>query len=114
MNVGSKHRVGWNTSRHACLWRFYFHSGIDETGSPGIICIVCHQVLRHPSVLGTGSMGKHLLAKAHNAKLNELTVSEVSELISTTIDKTALAILKRQGSHGITIASSQKEFIFHS
>jgi len=40
-------------------------------------------------------MGKHWLAKAYTAKLNEVTESEVSELTSTTVDKTALAILKR-------------------
>jgi len=42
-------------------------------------------------------MGKHLFVKAHIAKLNKLTQSEVSELTSTTVDETALAILKRQG-----------------
>jgi hypothetical protein len=50
-------------------------------------------------------MGKHLLANAHIAKLNELTESEVTELTSSTVDETALAILKRQGSRGITIVS---------
>jgi CheY-specific phosphatase CheX len=40
-------------------------------------------------------MGKHLLAKAHIAKLNELTEAEVTELTNSTVDKTALAILKR-------------------
>ena len=55
-------------------------------------------------------MGKHLLAKAHIAKLNELTESEVTELTSTTVDETALAILKRQGSGGITIVSMQRKF----
>jgi len=69
-----------------------------ENSSPDIICIVCHQVLRHPSEHGTSSMGKHLLAKAHIAKLNELTGSAVTELTSSTVDETALAILKRQGS----------------
>jgi len=73
MNLDSKRTIGWNNSRHAPLWRFYFHCRILETGSPGIICIVCHQVVRHPSEHGTSSMGKHLLAKAHIAKLNELT-----------------------------------------
>jgi len=82
MNEGSKRPIAWNNSRHAPSWRFYLHCGIEETGSPGIICIVCHQVLRHPSEHGTSSMGKHLLAKAHIAKLNELTVSEVTELTS--------------------------------
>jgi len=73
MNLDSKRTIAWNNSRHAPSWRFYFHCRIQETGSPGIICIVCHQVVRHPSEHGTSSMGKHLLAKAHIAKLNELT-----------------------------------------
>jgi len=111
MNVGSKHSIAWKNSRHAPSWQFYLHCRIEETGSPGIICIICHQVLRHPSEHGTSSMGKHLLAKAHIAKLNELTESEVSELTSSTVDEAALAILKRQGSCGITIVSSQEKFI---
>ena len=57
-------------------------------------------------------MGKHLPAKGDIAKLNESTESEVSELTNTTVDETALAILKRQGSHGITIVSWQRKFIF--
>jgi len=48
-------------------------------------------------------MGKHLLAEAHIAKLNESTESEVTELTSLMVDETALAILRRQGSRGITI-----------
>jgi len=68
----------------------------------------------HPSQHGTSSMGKHLLAIAHIAKLNKLTESEVSELTSSTIDETALAILKRQGSQGIRMVSSQRKFIFNS
>jgi len=112
MNVGSKRPVGWNNSRHAPSWRFYLHCGIEETGSPGIICNVCNQVLRHPSEHGTSSMGKHLLAKAHIAKLNEITVSEVTELTSSTVAETSLAILKRQGSRGIPIVSSQRKIKF--
>jgi hypothetical protein len=57
MNVGSKLPIAWNDSRHAPSGRFYLHCGIDETGSPGIICILCHHVLRHPSEHGTSSMG---------------------------------------------------------
>jgi hypothetical protein len=68
MKVDMKRPVAWKNSSHAPLWRFYLHCGIEETGSPGIICIVCHQVLRHPSEHGTSSMRKHLLAKAHIAK----------------------------------------------
>ena len=95
MNIGSKWPIAWNNYRHAPSWRFYSHCGMAENGSPGIICIVCHQVLRHPSEHGTSSMGKHLLAKALTAKLNELTESEVTELTSSTVDETALAILRR-------------------
>jgi hypothetical protein len=36
-------------------------------------------------------------------------VSEVTELTSSTVDETALAILKRQGSRGIPIVSSQRK-----
>jgi len=57
-------------------------------------------------------MGKNLMAKAHIAKLNELTESEVTELTSSMVDETALAILKRQGSQGITIVSSQRKIRF--
>jgi len=53
-----------------------------------------------------------MLAKAHITKLNELTESEVTELTCSTIDKTALAILKRQGSRGITIVCLQSQIIF--
>jgi len=112
MNVGSNRPIAWKNSRHAPSCRVYLHCGNEETGSPGIICIVCHQVLRHPSEHGTSSMGKHLLAKAHIAKLNELTESEVTELTSSTVDETALAILKRQGGRGITIVSMQRKTIF--
>ena len=111
MNVSSKQTIAWNNSRHAPSRRFYSYCGIEETNSPGIICIVCHQVLRHPSEHGTSSMGKHLLAKAHIAKLNQLTESEVTELTSSTVDETALAILKRQGSRRITIVSLQRKSI---
>jgi hypothetical protein len=57
-------------------------------------------------------MGKHLLAQAYIAKLNELTESEVTELTSWTVDETALAMLKRQGSRGITIISVLRKMIF--
>jgi len=49
-------------------------------------------------------MGKDLLAKAHIAKLNELTVSEVTKLNTSTVDAT---------SRGITIVSSQRKFKFN-
>jgi hypothetical protein len=71
INVDSKRPIAWKNSRHEPSWQFYLHCGIEETGSPDIICIVCHLVLRHPSEHETSSMGKQLLAKAHIAKLNE-------------------------------------------
>jgi len=111
-NVDSKRPVAWNNSRHAPSWRFYLHCRIEETGSPGIISIICHQVLCHPSVHGTSSMGIHRLAKAHIAKLNELTESQVIELTSPTVHETALAILKRQGSRAITMLSSHRNIRF--
>jgi len=57
INVGSKHSIAWKNARHEPSWQFYLHCGIGETGRPGIICIVCHQVLRHQSEHGTSSMG---------------------------------------------------------
>jgi len=112
MNADSKWPIAWDNSRHATSWRFYLHCGIEETGSSGIICIVCHQVLCHPSEHGTSSIGKHSLAQADIAKLNESTESEVTELTSSMVDETALAILRRQGSRGITILSSPRKIIF--
>jgi len=112
MYVYSKQPMDWNNSRHVPSWRLYLHCGTVQTGSPGIICIVCHQVLHNPSEHGTNLMGKHLLAKAHIAKLNELTKSEVTELTSLTVNETALGILKRQGCRGITIVYSQSQIIF--
>jgi len=57
-------------------------------------------------------MGTHLLAKAHIAKLNELTESEITELTSSMVDETALASITHQGSRGITILSSQRKIRF--
>jgi len=114
MNVRSKRPKAWKNSGHAPSWWFYVHCTIEETCSPGIICIMCHQVLCHPSEHGASSMGKHCLAQVHIAKLNEITESEGYEVTSRAIEKTLLPILKRQGGRGITIGSSPKEFIFHS
>jgi len=112
MNLCSTRPIAWNNSRHASSWGFNLHCGIEGTGSPSIIWIVRHQVLRHPSEQGTNSMETHLLAKAHLAKLIDLTLSEVTESTSSTVDETALAILKRQRSRGITIVCLQRKIIF--
>jgi len=112
MNAASMRLIAWTNSRHAPSWRFYLQCKIEEISSPGIRCIVCHQVLCHPSEHGNSSIGKHLLVKAHIAKSTELTESEVTELTSSMVDETALVILKRQGSQGITIICSQSQIIF--
>jgi hypothetical protein len=83
---------------------------MEETGCLDIICIVCHQVLHHPSEHANSSMGKLLLAIAHIAKLNKIIVSEGTELTSSMVDETALAILMMKGSRGILIVSSQIKF----
>jgi len=112
MNEDSKSPIDWNNYRLAPSWRFYLQCGIEKTGGPGIISIVCHQVLRHPSENGTNWMGKHLLANAHIANCNKLTVSEVTESTSSTIDEPALAIRMWQGCWGNLILSLQKTFKF--
>jgi len=58
-------------------------------------------------------MGKPLQATAHIAKLNKITVSEVTELTSSMVDETALAILKRQGSRGVPIVGLHRKFKFN-
>jgi len=113
INVGLKHPIAWNHSTHVPSWWFYLHCGIEKTGSPEIICIVCHEVLRHPSAHGTSTMGTHFLASAYISKLTELIESEVTRLTSSIVDTTALAIQKRQESRQITIVSSQRKFGFH-
>jgi hypothetical protein len=112
MDVASKHSIAWHNSRHVALGRFGLHCGIEETGSAGIICIICDQLLHHPSEHETSSMGKHLVAKPYIAKLHELTGLNVTKLSSSMVDKTALRILKRQGSTEVTIVSLQRKFIF--
>jgi len=112
MNVGSKCPISWNISRHASSLQLYLHCGIEETGSPGIICRICHHVLRHSSEHGTSSMGLHLLANTQIAKLHKLTESDVTEWTSSTVDDTALVILKRQPCRGITTVSLQRTFIY--
>jgi len=107
MNVDSKCPIAWNNCRQGSSWRFYLYCRFEETGSPDIIGIVCHHVLRHLSEYGTSSMGKHLQAKAHITKLNKLTVSEVTKLNCSTLDETALAMLMQKGCRGILIVSLQ-------
>jgi hypothetical protein len=105
MKISSKQPIAWNDSRHAGSWQVHLYCGLEQSSSPGIVCIICHQVLRHPSEHGTSSMGKYLLAKAQIAKLSEITESEDTELTSSIMHESALAILKMQGSRGITIVS---------
>jgi len=112
IHVSRKQPFAWNTSIHVASWQFYLYCRIEATGSPGIICIMCHHVLLHLPEHGTSSMGKHLLAKAHMAKINKFTMSEVTELTSSTVDETVLAILNRQGSRGLRRVSVPRKTIF--
>jgi hypothetical protein len=112
MHEGLKRHIAWNNPRHALSWPFYLHCGIEATGSLPIICNVCHHALCDPSEHGTSSMGKHLHSNAYIAKLDELTEIAVTELTSAMVNDTAFAILKRQGSRGITIASLQRKISF--
>jgi hypothetical protein len=111
VTVDFKWPIAWNNTRHVRSWRFDLHSGNEDTGSLAIVSYVSHQVLRDASEHGICSTGKHLLSKAHIPKLNQLTVSEVTELTCSMVDETALAILKWQGSWGFTIRSSQRTMI---
>jgi len=111
-NVGSKWRIYSANFAHTPSCRLYLHCGIDDTGSPGIICIVWDQVPRHPWEHATSSLGKLLVAQAHIANINELTVSEITQLTCWTVDEPALPILIRQASGWITIVGSQKKIIY--
>jgi len=64
------------------------------------------------SLHGTTSMGNLLLGKAHLARLNSITESEVTELTSYTVYETALTILMRQPILTITIVISHSQIIF--
>jgi hypothetical protein len=75
---------------HVASWRFDLHCGIEQTGSFGIVYIVCHQVRCHLSEYETSSLGNHLLAKAHIAKLNKFTEFEVAQLTISKVGETAL------------------------
>jgi len=44
-NVGLKCPIVSNDSRYVASWRFYLHCTIEQTSSPGIICIICHKPL---------------------------------------------------------------------
>jgi len=112
VNVGSKRSIALKNFGHRPFWWCYLHCGIEAPGSTGFICIICPQVLRRPSEDGTSSMRKHLLAHECVATLNKLPESAVTEFTSSMVDEWALAILKREGSQGITIVSLQWKFIF--
>jgi len=65
INVDSKHPVACNHYRQPPSCRFDLHCGIGETGSPGIISIMCCQVHRNLTEYGTWSMVTQLLGKSH-------------------------------------------------
>ena len=93
VDVGFQCPIVCNSSRRAASWQLNLHCRIEETGNPGIVCIVWHQVLHYPSELVTSSVGKHLLGKVNIANLNKFTELAVTELTSSTVDEAALAML---------------------
>jgi hypothetical protein len=108
MNLGPQLPITWNNSRQVPLWRFYVQCGIEETSSPGIIYIVCNEVLHHPSDHGTSSMGNYFLRTVYIAKLYKVTQSEVTKLTSSTVDETTLSIMNKKESRGNRIVSLQR------
>ena len=113
MNIARIHPIAWNHSKHASSWRCDSHCGFDVSASIEIICLVGHQVLRHPSDHETSSKRKQSLTKAHIQKCKEFTGWEDSELTCSTVDEPALAFLKWQGSWGITTVSLLRKFSYH-
>ena len=83
------------------------------TSSTEIIYIICHQVLHHPSEHGTSWMGEYLLANVHLTKLDKITELGLTELTSSTVDETALVILKLQERWVIPTVSLQRTIMFH-
>jgi len=112
MDVASKCSVAWNNSGSGSSSWYYLHCGIEGSTIRDIICVVFHQVLRHPSEHGTSLMGKHFVGKAHIAKLNKSSQSTLTQLTSSMVDETDLDILKRKVSRGITMVSSRRIFLF--
>ena len=106
MNVETKTTILWSGSRHTAARQFYKHCTKTENGCPGVICIICHTVLVHPSENRTSTMAKHLQSKTPKVELNKLTESNVSLLTGTAGDEQALAVLKKKGSQGVMVASS--------
>jgi hypothetical protein len=113
MNVCLKWPFAWNNSSLQPSWRFYLHCGSNGTSSPGIICVICQQVLCYLSEYGTSPMGTHLQEKAPITKVNEFTESEVTAFTCSMVEEISLAILKWRGCRGITIVSSQSHSIFN-
>jgi len=113
IHVASKSPIAWNNSTHAPVWVYYSLCGIEKTGSTGIVGIICHQVLRHPSHNGTSLLHKHFLGKSHIITLHKSVESEVTEINSSTVDLAAMDILRKQGSWIITTVSLQIKIIFH-
>jgi hypothetical protein len=72
MNVDSKLSIASNNYPYGSWWRSYMHSSVQKPGNPGIICIVCLQVISHPSEDDPSFMVNQLLANSHIGKSNKL------------------------------------------
>jgi len=71
---------------------------MEETSSPRIIHLIGHQVLCHPSEHASRSMREQVRAKVHIAMLYKFTVSDITECTEATVDESAQAILRIEGS----------------
>jgi len=69
MDVGLKRPSASNNSRPVPSWRFNLDCRSEVTGSAGIRCIECHQVLRNPSEYGTSSLAETLAGKSSHHKV---------------------------------------------
>jgi hypothetical protein len=61
INVNTKCAIVWNNPTHRQSWNVFLHCRIEVSGSQGIISIICHQVLCHPTNHGTNTIEKCLV-----------------------------------------------------
>jgi hypothetical protein len=94
-----------NNFRHAPSLQLTVSCKLEVSGSPGMLCVVCHHVRHHLPDYGTGLVGTQLQTTAQIAKLDELTVSESTELTGSMVDETALTMLRAHSSQGNQIVS---------
>jgi hypothetical protein len=99
-------KASFSGKKHVQSWSFYQQCAALDNGKAGILCLVCGVLLSHPTINGTASMNKHVKSKAHMAKINAMAADDPASVVSLSADKHALAVLKKKGSDGVLIVSS--------